>query len=162
MFLYCCSTGSTTTLTVLALTDNVHSVLNGSIYKICQFLNFGETSFVCQSIISEYFNINIMYPNRKNTIAYPVVIYGLVFDGKCKSNQENNNFKNCKTVDGICIECIEEYYLGEDNKCSKSKNCAEINNGICIQCIDNYHLGLDNLCSEFERPELCSGSANSL
>lgn len=79
MFLYCCSTGSTTTLTVLALTDNVHSVLNGHIYKISQFLNFGEISLVCQSILSEYFDINIMYSNCKDAIAYPVVIYGFVF-----------------------------------------------------------------------------------
>lgn len=46
VFLYGCGTGSTPALTVLALTDNVHSLLNDNTYKICQFFNFGEISFV--------------------------------------------------------------------------------------------------------------------
>ena len=43
-----------------------------------------------------------------------------------------------------------EYKLGKDNKCSKTKNCAESYNGTCIVCDDNYYLGYDNLCSDVE------------
>ena len=71
-------------------------------------------------------------------------------DGKCKSNSENNEFKFCKFADGVCKECLKWYYLGEDNRCSQSKNCSESENGICVACADNYYLGLDNKCSEVE------------
>ena len=47
VFFHCSRTSSATTLTVFALADDVHSALNGSIYKICQFINFGEIGFVC-------------------------------------------------------------------------------------------------------------------
>ena len=68
-------------------------------------------------------------------------------DGKCKSNQENNEFKYCYQADGICKKCIARYQLGLDNKCSLTANCAETENGICIGCIENYYLGLDHRCS---------------
>ena len=70
-------------------------------------------------------------------------------DGKCKPNQEDNDFKFCKKADeGICIQCINQYYLGVDNKCSTTSHCAESDNGKCLACIDNYFLGLDNKCSD--------------
>ena len=69
-------------------------------------------------------------------------------DGKCKSNQEDNDFKYCKEADlGICNNCIYGYELGIDSKCSSSKLCAESENGKCIECIDDYYLGLDNMCT---------------
>ena len=72
-------------------------------------------------------------------------------DGKCKSNQEHNDFIYCKYADNdVCIECLEGYELGEDYKCSNSKNCSESINGICVQCIDNNFLGLDNKCTMIE------------
>ena len=72
-------------------------------------------------------------------------------DGKCKSYKENEDLKYCRKADGgICYECIAAYFLGEDNKCSISKNCIEAENGICIQCLENYHLGLDNICTSIE------------
>ena len=71
-------------------------------------------------------------------------------DGKCKTNQDDNNFKYCKVSDEECNECIKGYYIGDDHKCSKTKNCAEAENGSCIGCIDNYYLGYDNLCSNVE------------
>ena len=71
-------------------------------------------------------------------------------DGKCKSNQKNDDFKYCKYAEEVCIECIDEYFLGEDNKCSNEKYCAESINGTCIQCIDNYYLGLDSRCTNVE------------
>ena len=71
-------------------------------------------------------------------------------DGKCKSNQENNEFKYCKYANETCKQCIEGYYLGEDNKCTLTKNCLESENGICSFCSDGYYLGLDNKCTDVE------------
>ena len=39
-------------------------------------------------------------------------------DSKCKSNQNDDEFKYCKIADEVCIACIDKYYLGEDSKCS--------------------------------------------
>jgi hypothetical protein len=72
-------------------------------------------------------------------------------DGKCKSNQEENDFKYCTFVDNnICHKCSFGHELGEDNKCSSTKYCAESSNGKCISCIDNYYLGLDFNCFNVE------------
>ena len=71
-------------------------------------------------------------------------------DGKCKSNKENNDFKNCVKADGYCIECAMSYYLGEDYKCTSTVNCAESINDECIECKENYYLGLDKKCSKYE------------
>ena len=73
-------------------------------------------------------------------------------DGKCKSNIEDNKFKNCKTVDNdTCIYCGYNTYLGEDNKCAFSQNCKKSIDGLCMECIDNYYLGLDNKCTNVEK-----------
>ena len=71
-------------------------------------------------------------------------------DGKCKSNQENNEFKYCLQADIFCKKCIYGYYLSEDNKCSYTEFCEEVENGICITCKENYYLGLDNYCIDIE------------
>ena len=72
-------------------------------------------------------------------------------DFRCKSNQEENDYKYCEIAyGGKCIKCKEKYYLGKDNKCSNAKNCAESKNGICDKCIDNYYLGYDHKCSDAE------------
>ena len=72
-------------------------------------------------------------------------------DGKCKSNQENNEFKYCIMADeGICTQCINSYELGVDHKCSTTRFCSESENGNCLVCTDNYYLGLDNKCSDIE------------
>ena len=71
-------------------------------------------------------------------------------DGKCKSNQENNEFKFCKKANGNCIDCIYNYYIGEDSKCSSTKNCSESDLGICEICSENFYLGLDKICSSVE------------
>ena len=68
-------------------------------------------------------------------------------DGKCKSNLEDNDFKYCYIANDVCIECIIDYYVGTDNKCSTTRNCSESYNGTCIECINNYYLGLDNKCT---------------
>ena len=71
-------------------------------------------------------------------------------DEKCKSNQEDNDFKNCAIADGNCIECILSHYLGEDHKCTTIIYCAESINGTCIECKQNYYLGLDKKCTKIE------------
>ena len=71
-------------------------------------------------------------------------------DGKCKSNQENNDYKYCYSVKNECIVCATGYELGEDLRCSSSSNCLESEYGLCIKCKDNYYLGLDNKCTQIE------------
>ena len=72
-------------------------------------------------------------------------------DFKCKSNKENNDFKYCEIANnGKCTKCINYYFLGEDNKCSESKNCADSKNAICNKCIENYYLGYDHKCTNVE------------
>ena len=71
-------------------------------------------------------------------------------DGKCKSNEEDNDFKYCRIADGKCKECNYGAYLGLDQKCSTTYNCAKSEKGKCIQCADNFYLGLDNKCTSVE------------
>jgi len=71
-------------------------------------------------------------------------------DGKCKSNQENNDYKYCYSVLNGCIVCDAGYELGEDLRCSSSKNCLESEFGLCLECKENYFLGLDNICTNVE------------
>ena len=72
-------------------------------------------------------------------------------DRKCKSNQENNEFKYCKRAENhFCVNCINEYILGKDSQCTKTNNCEEADNGLCISCIDKYYLDLDNRCTQTE------------
>ena len=72
-------------------------------------------------------------------------------DRKCKSNQENNEFKYCRRVENNnCKSCIPDYFLGKDFQCTKTINCEEAENGLCITCIKNYYLDLDNRCTQTE------------
>ena len=69
----------------------------------------------------------------------------------CKTNLENNEFKHCtKSEEGKCVSCENEYYLGEDFKCSSSKNCSESLYGTCLECSQNYYLGYDNKCTVYK------------
>jgi hypothetical protein len=77
--------------------------------------------------------------------------YNNLDDGKCYSNTEDNIYKYCQTASEKCESCIKDYYLGEDKKCSSTKNCSESDLGICKKCVNNYYLGkLDNKCSEVQ------------
>ena len=68
--------------------------------------------------------------------------------GHCISNQEENDFKNCKmSENNKCIQCIYGYYIGSDNKCSNSKYCFRTEKGKCLECTDDHYLGLDNICN---------------
>jgi hypothetical protein len=68
-------------------------------------------------------------------------------DGKCKSNQKDDEFKFCKIVDDSCISCENGYFLGEDSKCSNTQGCIDSENGICNECSDAYYYGSDKKCS---------------
>ena len=68
-------------------------------------------------------------------------------DGKCRSNQQDDEFKYCTIVDEICKECYYGYYLSEDLKCASTSNCAESDQGKCYLCSNNFYLGLDNNCN---------------
>ena len=72
-------------------------------------------------------------------------------DGKCKSNEEENDFKYCTIYDNNeCKSCLYGTYLGKDKKCSLAKNCLESIEGTCIQCIEGYHLDRNNKCTSIE------------
>ena len=69
----------------------------------------------------------------------------------CKSNLEDDDFKYCSKVEEQkCVECQIDYFLGEDNKCSFTKNCSVSEFGICQYCSLNYYLGYDNKCTDIE------------
>lgn len=76
--------------------------------------------------------------------------YTNLTDGNCYSNTENNDQKYCVTFSEKCESCEENYFLGEDNKCSSSKNCLKSEYGNCTQCIQGYYLGKDNKCTKVE------------
>ena len=71
-------------------------------------------------------------------------------DGKCKSNQEDNDLKYCKQANGLCTSCEYGYELSKDGKCSSTKHCSESDLGLCSVCEDDYHLGLDKRCTKVE------------
>ena len=73
-------------------------------------------------------------------------------DGKCKSNQEDTDYKYCSKADkGHCYYCSFGYDLGEDLKCSSTRHCSESELGKCIVCRDGFYLGKDNRCTTVER-----------
>ena len=77
--------------------------------------------------------------------------YNNLINGYCYSNQEDNDQKYCLTFSEQCESCIDNYYLGEDKKCSYSKNCSQSNLGICTKCVDGYYLGKnDSKCTTEE------------
>lgn len=73
-------------------------------------------------------------------------------DGKCKSNQDDNDFKYCTSADeGLCNKCVSGTFLGKDHKCSFSNHCISSDKAICYECIDGYHLGKDNKCTNIDK-----------
>ena len=71
-------------------------------------------------------------------------------DEKCKSNEIEENKKFCSKFKDVCIDCITGYFIGEDNKCSTTKNCGISENGICSVCSNNFILIKDNKCINIE------------
>jgi hypothetical protein len=137
-------------------------------YGHCVDTNFcrkGNNLFLCERCISGYYlsRINSTCTTEKNCFegnrdlgicSFCNIDYYIDFsDGKCKSGLEDNEFKYCrKVIDGKCVECRVDYYLGEDNKCSTSKYCVESDLGVCLECEDDYWLGeKDNKCTNTEK-----------
>ena len=71
-------------------------------------------------------------------------------DKKCKSNNENNEFKYCIIAKERCRQCEEGYYLGEDFQCTQTEKCAESENNICNKCSKGYYIGYDHKCTNIE------------
>ena len=71
-------------------------------------------------------------------------------DKKCRTNKENNEFKNCEIYNNGCIKCEIGYFISEDLKCVKTRGCSESENGICLKCSEGYFIGYDNNCSNAE------------
>ena len=72
-------------------------------------------------------------------------------DGKCRPNNKDDDYKYCTKADGECYQCASGTYLGEDKKCSLSKNCAESYLGNCTHCVKDYHLGKNNICTNIDK-----------
>ena len=133
--------------------------------RICMESPFCSESFYfkCQKCIKGYFlstfnictNTDFCYEVDKITSICTSCQKGYYLDKKdykCKSNLENGPFKYCQIVEkDACHLCENNYYLGEDLKCSNTRYCSESENGICKECSKNYYLSLDNICTEVER-----------
>ena len=72
-------------------------------------------------------------------------------DYLCKTHLDINEFKHCiLSEEGKCIKCENGFYLGEDFRCSFTKNCSESYNGTCLSCSKNFYLDLNNNCTDIE------------
>ena len=133
---------------------------------ICIEINYWEEEFPflkCEKCINGYYPTiygeactkekNCYFGNKNIGICYQCQNdYYIDFeDGKCKPNNEENEFKYCQKAFGECYECVHGTFLGKDNKCSLSRFCLESDLGICVECINYYHLGLDNKCSDVDK-----------
>lgn len=140
--------------------DNYYFAQNG----ICVSTNFCEKGKggVCEKCLPEYFlskSLNTCTKTENCSTGLKDVgictkcISGYYLDykdEKCKSNQENNKYKNCAIVEDECIECSLSTYLGDDHKCTTTINCAESVDDVCIECKENHYLGFDHKCSKVE------------
>ena len=133
--------------------------------NFCTQVNYcskSKTAYECEECISGYYltelgesctpEINCHYGNRGLGICVVCKdkYYIDIRDGKCKSNIEDDEFKNCYKANQICIECINDYFIGGDNMCVLTANCDFSEDGICMRCKENYYLDLDNKCTEVE------------
>ena len=125
----------------------------------------------CENCFSGYYlsenkesctNTNNCHFGNKDIGICIACMEGYYFDyknGKCISNQEDNDFKFCTKVDNNeCIQCLfPNYFLSEDNKCSTTQNCEESHLGKCIKCKDNYFFDYDNNCIKTENCKYSNG-----
>ena len=129
--------------------------------QFCTQINYCSQSkdeYVCEKCISGYYltgygesctpEKNCHYGNKALGICTVCKenFYIDISDGKCKSNIEDDEFKNCFKANKNCINCINGYYIDEQNMCAETGNCAYSEEGICLECSDNYFLDLDNNC----------------
>ena len=131
---------------------------------LCTFSNFSSESLNgnCKKCIKDYYLANNYFCSNEENCYNADKDTGICLlcnehyflddkDYKCKSNLDDNEFKYCRELkNNICIKCDSSYYMGKDNKCSKTKNCEESENGKCILCSENYYLTYDGFCSNVE------------
>ena len=131
---------------------------------LCTFSNFCSESLNgnCKKCIKDYYLANNYFCSNEENCYNADKDTGICLlcnehyflddkDYKCKSNLDDNEFKYCRELkNNICIKCDSSYYMGKDNKCSKTKNCEESENGKCILCSENYYLTYDGFCSNVE------------
>jgi hypothetical protein len=133
--------------------------------NFCTQINYcskSKNEYECEKCIDGYYiteygdsctpEINCHYGNKALGLCTVCKenYYIDISDGKCRSNTEDNEFKNCQKANKKCINCINPYFIDEDNNCALTANCAYSEEGICIECSDNYYLDLDNMCINIE------------
>ena len=133
--------------------------------NFCTQVNYcsqSKNAYECEKCISGYYlteykesctpEINCHYGNKILGICTVCKenYYLDIYDGKCRSNREDNEFKNCQKANKVCINCIVGYFIDQENMCTTTANCETSEEGICVECIDNYFLGLDNNCINVE------------
>ena len=131
--LYCINTnfcGETKDDKCIKCLDSYSLTVNGKCSSTENCLNSDAETGICQECLKEfYFDLK---------------------DEKCKSNEIEEKNKFCSKFKDVCIDCINGYFIGEDNRCSTTKNCAESKSGICSVCSNNYILIKDNKCIDIE------------
>ena len=134
--------------------------------NFCTQINYcsqSKNEYECEKCITGYYitgygnsctpEINCHYGNRALGLCTVCKenYYIDINDGKCRSNIEDNEFKNCQKANKLCINCITGYFIDEENMCALTDNCAYSEDGICLQCRDNYHLDLEYNCIDVEK-----------
>ena len=129
---------------------------------IVKYCSKSKSPYECEECISGYYlteyeesctpEKNCHYGNRELGICTVCQknYYIDINDGKCKPNTEDNEFKNCYKANRVCTQCINEYFIGEDNMCSLTDHCAYSEDGQCLECSNDYFLDLDNHCIDVE------------
>ena len=139
--------------------ENYYITENGKCVKT-KYCEKSDENLVCRKCVDNYYlslnddsctnekNCKDGYKDLGLCKNCDYLFYLNVDDGKCISNQENNNFKFCRKVEkNTCIECSYDYYFTPDLKCVKTKNCTKSENGICTKCDEGYHLTENNKCT---------------
>ena len=73
------------------------------------------------------------------------------------------NSPNCsESENGICLNCVDNYFLADNNKCTNVEHCIIPENNRCSKCEDNYYYSfIDNKCLVAEgKYENCKYSVN--
>ena len=118
--------------------DNCNQVTNGECTSCINNYYFDKKQNKCIEKIEQKFKYCKVTLNGENCEKCDVN-YFLSDDLNCV----NTNYCS-KSKNETCTECIKDFYLTENNKCSFSKNCKDVDpkNGICTKCSNNYYFDL--------------------
>ena len=67
---------------------------------------------------------------------------------QCIPYSKDENYKFCAKFKNKCFQCVEGYYLAQNQLCSASKNCTLALEGKCTTCMTGLHLSNDFKCVE--------------